>query len=297
MSQAIIFSLCDKELRYFHCTSAFPGCCCACSGTDLSVISTRVLLQKILGIVNPESSSLFSGLTIKENLFYGVWKKDSATGTPKSEEMTVEQKEVKSEASSAGEGQVSLVPFSRSMTACFEEHLFKEVCQLCNINGILENLTPAHENTRIEGSLSPFSSGEQQRLGLARALIKQPKILILDEATAHLDSHNERHLLQALRYLLKKQGDRSSSSPAVSEKQKEDEKDGDNGSRSESCHPSLLGNTVHTIVVIAHSKEALQIADNIVVLKKGEIVETGSYKDLIQKESGELTRLLKKQQH
>ncbi|PHJ17148.1 abc transporter transmembrane region domain-containing protein [Cystoisospora suis] len=266
-------------------------------GTDLSVISTRVLLQKILGIVNPESSCLFSGLTIKENLFYGVWKRDSAAGIRKSEEMATEQKEVKKEASSVGDGQVSLTPLSRSMTACFKDHLFKEVCQLCNINGILENLTPAHENTRIEGSLSPFSSGEQQRLGLARALIKQPKILILDEATAHLDSHNERHLLQALRYLLKKPDDHSSSFATVSENEKKDEKDGDNGSGPETCHPSLLGNTVHTVVVIAHSKEALQIADNIVVLKKGEIVETGSYKDLIQKENGELTRLLKKQQH
>lgn len=281
------------------------GSASVCSGVDLDAISTRVLLQKILGIANPESSSLFNGLTIRENLLYGVWKKEASPATGEEKQARVstahEDGEEKKEASTAGQGkQVSLAPFSRSMTACFQERLFKEVCQLCNIGGILANLTPAHEDTKIEGSLSPFSSGEQQRLGLARALIKQPKILVLDEATAHLDSHNERHLLQSLRYLLRNKSPRhsdgegrsSGNSPAPAAQ--DDKRDPSPGS---GRHSALLENTVHTILVIAHSKEALRVADNIIVFKQGQIVETGAYEDLIQRENGELTRLLKKQQH
>jgi ATP-binding cassette, subfamily B, bacterial MsbA len=88
-----------------------------------------------------------------------------------------------------------------------------------------------------------LSGGQRQRLALARAIVKQPEILILDEATSALDTESERLIQQALAQF---QRDR-------------------------------------TVIVVAHRLSTIVDADQILVFEKGQLLETGNHKTLMQK--------------
>jgi ABC-type multidrug transport system fused ATPase/permease subunit len=91
-----------------------------------------------------------------------------------------------------------------------------------------------------------LSGGQRQRIAIARAVLKNPKVLILDEATSSLDSESEKLVQDALEKL-------------------------------------MLG---RTSIVIAHRLATIRKADNIVVIKLGEIVEQGTHEDLMQMSEG-----------
>ena len=93
---------------------------------------------------------------------------------------------------------------------------------------------------------SSLSGGQRQRLAIARAMIKNAPIVILDEATSALDNKSEAVVQKAIENLMQ---DR-------------------------------------TVFIIAHRLSTIQNADTIVVLNNGEIVETGSHEELINKENG-----------
>ena len=103
-----------------------------------------------------------------------------------------------------------------------------------------------------------LSGGQRQRLAIARALLRDTPILILDEATASLDSEAERHIQSALENLMQSR----------------------------------------TTLVIAHRLSTIEKADLIVVMHDGRIVETGTHQQLISKGDhyAELHRLQFQQQ-
>lgn len=99
-------------------------------------------------------------------------------------------------------------------------------------------------DSKVEVGGSNFSTGEKQLICLARALAKNPKILILDESTANIDSETEQSVGKAITEL--KQG--------------------------------------RTTLIIAHRLSTIKNADNIFVLNKGVVVESGNHEQLLQKD-------------
>ena len=104
-------------------------------------------------------------------------------------------------------------------------------------------ILPGKIETNIGDSGNKLSGGQKQRLSIARAVLKNPPILILDEATSALDSESEKLVQDALDKLMKNK----------------------------------------TSVVIAHRLSTIQKADMIVVLNKGRIVQTGKHNELMKK--------------
>jgi subfamily B ATP-binding cassette protein MsbA len=99
-------------------------------------------------------------------------------------------------------------------------------------------------NSNVGEGGGKLSGGQKQRLSIARAIYKNPPILILDEATSALDTQSEKLVQEALSQLMKNR----------------------------------------TSIVIAHRLSTIQNADHILVLKDGEIVEQGTNQELIKKE-------------
>ena len=116
----------------------------------------------------------------------------------------------------------------------------KEAAKISNATEFIERLDQGYESLIGEGG-NKLSGGQKQRLSIARAILKDPDILILDEATSALDTGSEKLVQEALDNLMKNR----------------------------------------TSLVIAHRLSTIQKADLIVVLQQGKIIETGTHKELI----------------
>jgi subfamily B ATP-binding cassette protein MsbA len=115
-----------------------------------------------------------------------------------------------------------------------------EALKIANAYEFVQDL-PLGIYTNIGDSGNKLSGGQKQRLSIARAVLKNPPIMILDEATSALDTESEKFVQVALENMMQNR----------------------------------------TSIVIAHRLSTIQKADNIVVMQKGEIVEQGTHDELI----------------
>jgi len=187
-------------------------------GVDVKDLEKKNL-RDMIGLV-PQDSFLFTG-TIRENLLYGY-----DTENPSIEEQ--KQKEEK----------------------------MIDVSKFLGLHNFIETL-PKKYNTKLKENASNISIGQRQLIAFARALILNPKILVLDEATSSVDPYTETLIQDAL------------------DRARED----------------------RTTIIIAHRLSTIKNADWIVVLdqdKKG-IVEQGTHNQLIAKENGVYKHLLEMQ--
>ena len=118
----------------------------------------------------------------------------------------------------------------------------KAAAKLANIDEFVESL-PDKYDTSVGGRGSQLSGGQRQRIAIARAVLREPKILLLDEATAALDGESEKLVQEAL--------DRA--------------RDG------------------RTCLVVAHRLSTIQTADLIYVLENGKVLEAGDHQQLLER--------------
>lgn len=117
-----------------------------------------------------------------------------------------------------------------------------EASKIANAHQFIESL-PEGYDTNIGDDGNKLSGGQKQRVSIARAVLKNPPIMILDEATSALDTESERYVQDALEKMMENR----------------------------------------TSLVIAHRLSTIQKADHIVVMEKGDIIEQGSHQELMDK--------------
>ncbi len=120
-----------------------------------------------------------------------------------------------------------------------------EAAKIANAHDFIMELPDGYQ-TNIGDSGNKLSGGQKQRLSIARAVLKNPPIMILDEATSALDTESERLVQDALEKMMRNR----------------------------------------TSLVIAHRLSTIQNADTIVVLNKGEIMEQGTHEELMKSGKG-----------
>lgn len=193
---------------------------------------TLDLLRKYISIV-PQEPFLFSD-TIANNISFGV--------------ESIDLPEVPTGISVVGKSRLPKLPQQPNL-----EHV-KKAARLAGLDGDIEDFPNQYQTILGERGVT-LSGGQRQRTAIARAIVREPQILILDDSLSAVDTETESRILEGLR--------------EVSEGR--------------------------TVVLIGHRISTLRQADHIVVLEDGEITEQGSHKQLIEQNGhyAELERLQK----
>ena len=124
----------------------------------------------------------------------------------------------------------------------FTEEEIKETCAYVNADKFIDKLENGLDTEVIERGEN-FSQGQRQLLSFARTVIHKPQILILDEATANIDTETEKLIQDSLEKI----------------------------------------KNIGTMLVVAHRLSTIQNADQIIVLQHGEVIETGTHQALLKK--------------
>ena len=167
--------------------------------------------------------------------------------------------------------QISLIPqdimlFHRSIgenIAYVKENVtqveIEDAAQKASIHEIIVGLPNGYDTLVGERGIK-LSGGQRQRIAIARAILKNAPILILDEATSSLDSKTEQEIQKSINTMLKSNG-------------------------------SLGKNNNTTVIAIAHRLSTIKHMDRIIVVENGKIIEDGSFSELIAKQNGKFTEL------
>ena len=140
----------------------------------------------------------------------------------------------------------------------YSEESFKQVCKLANVDVFVKDksLFPDGYKTLVGERGSKVSGGQKQRIAIARALMKDAKVLVFDEATSALDAESENEVQRAIDNVVKEKG--------------------------------------ITTIIIAHRLCTIKHSDVIMFLSKGRVIEMGTHKELIEKD-GEYKKLVQRQ--
>ena len=125
-----------------------------------------------------------------------------------------------------------------------DQSIIEDAAKAANAHDFILKM-PEGYSTYIGENGASLSGGQRQRIAIARALVKNPPILILDEATSSLDTESEKNVQEAIEKLMKNR----------------------------------------TVIVIAHRLSTIKNANKIIVLDKGQIIGQGSHEELIEKNS------------
>jgi len=166
--------------------------------------------------------------------------------------ITIDQQEIQQVTQHSLRKNIGIVPQD---TVLFNDTLFENIrygepsatredvekaIELSHLSEFISSL-PDGDKTQVGERGLKLSGGEKQRVAIARTILKNPAILVFDEATSSLDSYAEQAILKAIKAVAKD----------------------------------------HTSLVIAHRLSTITDADVIIVLKQGEIVEQGDHQSLI----------------
>ena len=140
----------------------------------------------------------------------------------------------------------------------YTEEDFKKVCELSNVDKFVndKSLFPSGYKTLVGEKGARVSGGQKQRIAIARALMKDSKILVFDEATSALDAESENEVQTAIDNIVKEKG--------------------------------------VTTIIIAHRLSTIKNADYILFMDKGQIIEQGTHKELTEL-NGEYKKLVQRQ--
>ena len=139
----------------------------------------------------------------------------------------------------------------------YDHQYFEEVCKMSNLDFVKDKRSFPHGLKTLVGERgSKLSGGQKQRIAIARALMRNIKILILDEATSALDSKNEKELQDSIEKITKLKK--------------------------------------ITTIIIAHRLSTVKNADIIMFVNKGQIIEKGKHEELLEK-NGEYLKLVRNQ--
>jgi ATP-binding cassette subfamily B protein len=240
--------------------------------TQKLIIKNPIIEFKNIAFAHQNSSRIFAdfNLTIKAGQKIGIV---GLSGAGKSTlinlllkkfkiddgEILIDHKNIYQHSTDSLRYQIALIPqdtmlFHRSIAenigyaredASQEEII--EASKKAHIHDFIISLANGYQTLVGERGIK-LSGGQRQRIAIARAILKDAKILILDEATASLDSHTEHHIQESLNLLIDETNSKSKK----------------------------------TIIAIAHRLSTLKHMDRIIVLDHGKIVEDGTHKQLLK---------------